>query len=167
MAEKLKERKQDVKQDDLPSEELEAPAFIDNRIDVKAATVVTLEFVMRSLSENDGEEEDGKKKKKFKFNLLTNFGIVEGAIVRGALDDEEPEDRRSVTEMFHYSMEIRNDQLQKAVDELDDEPLVVNNTGAILVEDATITPFANPSHKIHMEHLYLFTDQITGVTASF
>jgi hypothetical protein len=156
------DQEQDQEQQDQ-QEELESPEFIDNRIDVKAATVVTLEYVIRSLSEKN---KDGASGKQTKFNLLTNFGIVEGTIATGRPSADKSERKQFVTEVFLRAMDIRNDQLQKAVDEFEGEPTVVNNTGAILVEDVTITPFANPEHKIEMDHVYLFTDQIAGVTAN-
>ncbi|WP_274363502.1 hypothetical protein [Paenibacillus thermotolerans] len=167
MAEKLQEREKEQR---AVHEELQSPSFIDNRVDVKAATVVTLEFMFRALSENREPKEGDKKRPKF--NLLTNFGLVEGAVVRGPAAEVEAEGDQAaerhvyVTEMFQQSMDIRNEQLKAAVDEMEGQPVVVNNTGAILVEDVTITPYANPTHKIHMDHVYLFTDQIIGVTAS-
>lgn len=154
--------KEDEQTQEQEEQELEVPAFIDERIDVKAATVVSMQAVMQGILEENDEEASPP----VRCSLLTSFGIVEGTLVTDLERDGASQEQRYVVELYQRSIDVRNDELQKTADEMENEPIIVNNVGAILMENVTITPYSNPEHKLRVGHLYLFSDQIAGLTAT-
>ena len=129
----------------MENEKTKAPGFIANRIDVKAVTINCAAMSLNTLKEEDtlGELEDTN------IMLLTNFGTIEGEIV---LDNNN---------FFSDCNELRNTLLANAPQK---EGIIINNSSSIILKNAKIIPYANPSYSIQLQDFSIFSDQIVGFT---
>ena len=128
--------------------------FLDERIDLIASTVYSLEAVEKKFK---NEQERFHLEKTNKIYILTDFAYIEcGRIV---LPNEEATSLSGI--MIDTAINIRNMVLEK---EENAHKNIINNVSTIIVEDATVYPYASSSEKIHYESLALFSNRITGIT---
>lgn len=139
------------------------PELIKNRLDLK---MITLTSVMDTIDILKSGKIDGISiSPKTSIMIFTNFGMVEGENV--CFSDSEDSKPLSTSEIVKKLIEtcfiIRNNEIAKLEEENKDLKLI-NDSSAVILENVTITPYANPMNKLRMQHLILFTDQIAGIS---
>lgn len=147
--------------------EVKVPEFLKNRIDIKSATVQAFDLVMKELSSRPSDSVVSGKGKSI---IVTNFGLVKGTIQGIKSNDSNENDQSDVARIFLRSLikgtfDFRNGLFSDDIERIGEHAVkLTNNTGAIILEQVEITPFANLENKIHMSDFILFSDQIVGIT---
>lgn len=146
------------------SERNKVPQFMQNGIDFKKA-VASYFYGMIDMAKN-GELDGITIGEKTNVKILTNFGTIDG---RAIYFDEASEGKMATDDSasFLYASVIKAVDMTMADQEAkigSDNLRVINQTGRLVLADAVVTPYANPSFKFNYTRLLVFTDQIVGIT---
>lgn len=128
--------------------EHKVPEYIEKRIDIKYATIITAGLTIKSLKEN------GSLSSSHELIILTSIGMVTGDIVSS---NPESSDETSTNQAFFI---LRNNLLDEKTDSLAN-PIVVNNSSVIMLKNAKIKAY-DGSFTSSLDMLNLYSDQIIG-----
>ena len=134
------------------------PTYMENRIDVKSETIIMFTSLIKDLTE-------GAKPllgSSTRVILLTTIGQVEGKL--RTLFDQDTDTDDLAQQINAKLLRDKNEALALSEGVHKEAPSIVNNSGLIVVVDATLKPFSNPSCTYNYKILNLFADQIVGFT---
>jgi len=135
------------------------PELLKNRIDVKAFTFDALCTAIDTIK--SGEVEGVSIDAEAKIIIFTNFGIVEGTPI-SLLPKNSESNTSNIGALYKAIFKARNINL-KELESQNENLTLINDASVIVLENAVITPYANPLNKTHSNNLVLFTDQIVGL----
>jgi len=147
----------------MSEEENKVPDFMVNSLDFKK--VVVSNFCSMIDTFKTGNIEGISMSQDTTVKIIMNFGVIDGQVILS----EESLDKLTNE---NFSAFIYNTLNQSAngfmatyeakigVDSL--KP--INQTGRLVIANATITPFANLQSTYKVERMLIFTDQIVGIT---
>lgn len=140
----------------------EESKLINERIDVKAATIISLHTGVTVI--NEGSIEGIEASGEMELVYITNAGFVTGKLVN--IDDAANIDNATKnfnSYLFASSVKSRNTSI--ADEESKNENLkLISDTATIYLKNATLRSFAAPNNVINFGDLLLFADQILGVS---
>lgn len=140
------------------------PKLIQNRIDLKCATYLTLNNAIDMFKSDDSKEISVSKN--IKVSIFTSFGIIIGTVIhKFSLEDTTIED---TTKAFCYTIfdkviESRNSKF-KELEEQNIDLKLINDSSVIFLEDTVILPYANPISKFKVGYFMVFGDEIKGLS---
>jgi hypothetical protein len=134
-----------------------APSYIKNRIDVKAQTIQVFVETIKKVT----EEEKPLLGRNTQVLILTTLGQVHGKILTFTDNSDTTNDVSQIlNERF---LQLKNFGLAILEEKHNGEEIsIVNNSGLVVVIDATLKPYANPQSTYNYKVLNLFADQIVG-----
>ncbi|MEA1961724.1 MAG: hypothetical protein U9N81_10740 [Bacillota bacterium] len=151
-------------------EERRSPALLNQRVDMKYATLLTFNDVLEHIK--SGGIPGIPLPAETKTLILTQFGTIEGDIVN--LDNDEQEevmDESNWRAIFFKNLvngvaESRNEVILDWENQNDVDKLkLINDASYILLSNAVIIPFSTPQARFAIGEMVLFTDQIVGISA--
>lgn len=138
------------------------PQFINNRIDIKAITIDSMNKAIENIK--SGKITGLSLSPQSSLSIITNFGIIQGELIELNYEDGEPLDNRAIWSMV---LDARDMSLSDLENEIGSESVdLVNNSSVISIKNAKIIPFANPTAIFNVAELFIFSDQVVGMTGS-
>lgn len=137
----------------------EVPNFIKNRVDLRFLTVNCFNGAIELLKA--GKLKNISMTRETQTIIITNFGVITGKI----LNWEENQEDDFFKATIDGAVDSRNKLLSKIEQENTEELRPINDSSFIVVKNANIKPYANPTSNFSIAEMILFTDQIVGLSA--
>ena len=136
--------------------------LIRDRVDLKALTIKSLQFTFEAI--NKEKIEGIAASDKLEIVYLTNFGFVTGEYVHIKDALEFPEDGQYNKYLFANTLKNRN-LLLAEYEKKNDNLRLTSDSSLIYLRNAIVRPFTNLNSSVRFGDLFLFTDQIIGISA--
>ncbi|MCY9513271.1 hypothetical protein [Paenibacillus apiarius] len=142
--------------------ELRESKLVHGRVDLKAATIDTLQTTFNIL--NKGTIEGIKSSDTLELVFLTNFGYVTGEIIDIAEASDESKAKDDFKKyLFASTIKHRNSAIA-GFEEENENLRLTSDSSLVYLKNAIVKPFSNPESSFKFGDLMLFTDQIVGIS---
>jgi hypothetical protein len=141
------------------------PKAIENRSDLKLLTLDALYSIIDNVK--SGQIVNISIPTNTNVFVITNFGVVEGSMVRFSNNYNQEFANDTTNEyskmLINQAFRFRNEKISN-LETVNEAFKLINDSSAIILENAVVIPHASPNNKSNYKILVLFTDQIVGLS---
>jgi hypothetical protein len=129
---------------------------MDSAYDHKKAVLTVFQAMIKEI--RDGAIEDAWIDPKKRFKLLTQNAFIE-ATINIDFESDYDEDTQNIN-IYKHGLSYLDQQLSELPSDLE----AINLAAPLHLQNVVLNPFSTPGIKHEIGEMYLFTDQIVGVT---